>query len=57
MPDKRIVGDNVCGEAFEGCVEIGYPVLREQANEIQTTNGIFALGRWKLRANNLLEKD
>ena len=46
MSDIGVVGDDIGREAFEGGVEVGYPVLGKQANEVEATDEVFAF-RWR----------
>lgn len=44
---ERIFCNNFCIKTFKRCMEICDAVLCEETNEVQTTNGVFALWRWK----------
>ena len=47
MLDERVIRNDLCIEAFKGCVEICYTALSEETNEVEPTDGIFAFGRWE----------
>lgn len=44
MLDVRVRGERVRGERerLEGGVEVGYAVLREEADEVEPADGVFA---------------
>ena len=46
MRDVWVVGDGVCAQwqALERGVEVRYAVLGEEADEVEATDGVFALG-------------
>lgn len=48
MADVWVITDGVSAErkTFESSVEVCYAVLCEEPDEIEATDGVFALGRW-----------
>jgi hypothetical protein len=47
MSNEGVIVDPVRRKRLKGCVKVGYAVLREEADEVQPTDGEFALRRGK----------
>jgi hypothetical protein len=47
--NERILGDDIGWKRLECGVEVGYAILCEKPDEVESSDRVFALRGWKVR--------